>query len=61
MKETKIEPPRVEKKPYSPPAIVFEHPTEALASACNGTDNCPSKQSSGACDSFDSCQTTPNS
>jgi hypothetical protein len=44
------------KQPYEAPAISFEHPTEALAGVCNNTTNCPSKQSSGQCDSFEPCQ-----
>lgn len=43
------------KKAYEAPAIRFEHRTEALAGVCDGTTNCPSKQSSGVCDSFEAC------
>ena len=45
------------KKRYEAPAIRFEHPTEALAGACDQTTNCPSKQvGTGVCDSFEPCQ-----
>ena len=35
------------RKPYSPPDIVFEQATEALASTCDSSGNCPSKDNTG--------------
>lgn len=53
MDEPKIDPPH--RRAYVPPEIVFEEPMEALAAACDGTNNCPSKDSGQLCDSFQNC------
>ena len=45
-----------ERLPYSPPEIVFESHVEALAAACNPSDNgaCPSKDTNST-----TCSGTP--